>query len=287
MVRSAVAFSPGHISGYFKRIYGATYAETGSIGAGIVITEGVRATVTPSTAASVDVRRVAPDGTLVERYRGSAPVEYVLRAMGVSAAVTTSCRLPIGAGFGLSAAALLSTITACNALFSLGMTREGIAALAHEAEIVHNTGLGDVAACQHGGMVCRRGPGINAEILRDYSRTGPIYAVTFGPLATAGVLTSPATMARIDAAFPDRCPASMEEFFALSEQFALQSGLVSPEAGEVLARCRGEGVPASMTMLGNGVFAAGDRAAEILGRYGGVIPLGIESEGVRLIGGEQ
>jgi pantoate kinase len=283
MVRSAVAFSPGHISGYFKRIYGPSYAETGSIGAGIVITEGVSARVVSADETAVEVRRLAADGTLIERQQGSAPIEYVIGKLGVRASVTTECRLPIGAGFGLSAAALLATITALDALFSLRMAPAEIALLAHEAEIVHNTGLGDVAACQDGGMVCRRGPGIGAEILRDFSRQEPLYAVTFGSLETAGVLTSPAIMARIDAAFPDRCPADINEFFALSARFAEESGLVSPAVEEVLGRCRREGVPASMTMLGNGVFACGSDAAGILAGYGEVIPLGIATGGVRLI----
>jgi pantoate kinase len=283
MVRSAVAFSPGHISGYFKRVYGSSCAETGSIGAGIVITEGVSARVIPADEAAVEVRRLAADGTLVERHRGSAPIEYVIGQLGVGTSVTTECRLPIGAGFGLSAAALLATITALDALFSLRMTPAEIALLAHEAEITHNTGLGDVAACQDGGMVCRRGPGIDAEIHRDFSQQKPLYAVTFGSLETAGVLTSTAMMARIDAAFPDRCPADMDDFFALSAQFAEESGLVSPAVEVVLADCRRAGVPASMTMLGNGVFACGSDAADILARYGEVIPLGIATGGVRLI----
>lgn len=283
MVRSAVAFSPGHISGYFKRVYGSSCAETGSIGAGIVITEGVSARVVPANDSAVDVHRLAADGRLIELHRGSAPIEYVIEKLGVSASVTTECRLPIGAGFGLSAAALLATITALDALFSRRMTPAEIALLAHEAEIVHNTGLGDVAACQDGGMVCRRGPGIDAEIIRDFSPKEPLFAVTFGSLETAGVLTSPAMMARIDAAFPERCPSDMDDFFALSAQFAKESALVSPAVEEVLAHCRRAGVPASMTMLGNGVFACGSDAAGILAGYGEVIPLGIATGGVRLI----
>jgi pantoate kinase len=62
--------------------------------------------------------------------------------------------------FGCSAAALLSSITALSELFSLELQRHEIAALAHEAELVHRTGLGDVAASQGGGLACRKGPGM-------------------------------------------------------------------------------------------------------------------------------
>jgi pantoate kinase len=45
---SVTAFCPGHISGYFKRVNGQTLATTGSIGAGVVIDEGVTVTVSAS-----------------------------------------------------------------------------------------------------------------------------------------------------------------------------------------------------------------------------------------------
>ena len=53
MERTAVAFAPGHISGYFRRIDGATPAETGSCGAGLVIDRGVTAAVRPADRTTV------------------------------------------------------------------------------------------------------------------------------------------------------------------------------------------------------------------------------------------
>ncbi|HQP71789.1 MAG TPA: GHMP kinase, partial [Methanoculleus sp.] len=183
MVRTAVAFSPGHISGYFRRIEGREIATTGSIGAGVVIDEGVRSTVEEAGETSV---RVLQDGCVST---GSPPIEYALDRIGVCARVTTECRLPIGAGFGLSAAALLATLTAANSLFDLGLSADGVAAAAHEAEVVQRTGLGDVAASLGGGVACRKGPGITAEVARFYPEE-PIYAMSLGPLPTASVLAS-------------------------------------------------------------------------------------------------
>ena len=71
----------------------------------------------------------------------------------ITASVVTESVLPIGAGFGLSAAALLATLTALNRLYCLEMDAEQIAEIAHAAEVAHRTGLGDVAACQGGGRV--------------------------------------------------------------------------------------------------------------------------------------
>ncbi len=276
MVRTAVAFSPGHISGYFKRVEGSGPESTGSVGAGVVINEGVRSTLTPATRTSVRV---------VWRDRvsaGSPPIEYALDRLGVAARVTTECRLPIGAGFGLSAAALLSTLTAANHLFDLGLSTDEVAARAHEVEVFLRTGLGDVAASQGGGVVCRTGPGIHADIIRFYPDE-PLYAVTLGPLPTASVLSSPETMTRIAAAYPGRCPRDLVDFCLLSREFARASGLIEPGVRRVLQACDAAGVPASMTMLGNGVFACGDDANRILSRFGEVEHLTIARRGAHLI----
>ena len=47
----------GPYSGYFKRIQGDTIESTGSIGAGVVISEGVTATVRPSDRTLIQIRR--------------------------------------------------------------------------------------------------------------------------------------------------------------------------------------------------------------------------------------
>ena len=60
-----VAFCPGHISGYFKKIVGDTIATTGSIGAGIVISEGVTATVKPSDRISICIKTQKFPGNII------------------------------------------------------------------------------------------------------------------------------------------------------------------------------------------------------------------------------
>ncbi len=281
------AFCPGHISGYFQRIAGNTPAKTGSIGAGIVISEGVTARVSPADRVSVTIRNPGTPGSLSGRSPGSPPIEYVLGKLGVTLRVTTECSLPIGAGFGLSAAALLATLTAANRCLHLGLSSHDIAALAHESEVVHRTGLGDVAACQGGGRVVRAEPGIDGRIERYFDMPEPLFSVSFGPIATPSVLGSPEQMARVAAAFPDRFPADAADFFRLSRGFASRSGLLTPEAEEVIAACSRKDVPASMTMLGNGVFAYGFRAEDILSAFGDVHTFRVAGEGSRLTGVQQ
>jgi pantoate kinase len=267
---TVTAFCPGHISGYFRQSGGVTISSSGSIGAGIVISEGVTATVRKSPTVSVTIIRRGPYGTEREVISGSSLIESVIERIGVTASVVTECRLPIGAGFGLSAAALLSMLTALDRLFDLGLSSRDIALYAHEAEILHKTGLGDVAACQGGGFAVRESAGIDGRIVRRLDLTDPLSAVSFGPIHTPSVLGSPEQMERVSSAFPDRSPSDIRDFFHLCRTFDEKSGLETPEVRRVLAACDRAGIPAAMTMLGNGVFACGMHATDVLSGYGEV-----------------
>jgi pantoate kinase len=280
---SVVAFCPGHISGYFRSIVGKTIENTGSIGAGIVISEGVTATVEPSDRISISIRRKSSSGTSEEVFSESPLLEHVLEHLNLTASVVTECTLPIGAGFGLSAAALLASLTALNHLFTLGMNADKIAQCAHAAEVIHRTGLGDVAACQGGGRAIRFGPGIHGLIERRYDMPEPLYAVNFGPIHTPTVLGSSAQMELVSSAFPRTIPGNAEDFFLLSRRFAQESGLMTQEAQNVIRQCDEAGIPSSMTMLGNGVFAYGRKAREVLLSFGHVYEFHASATGAHIV----
>ncbi len=283
MERSGSAFCPGHISGYFRPVTGKTPAETGSLGAGIVIHEGVEASVSAADETTVTVLQLGPDDAVLARLDSSPPVAWLLDRMGVKASVLTRCRLPISAGFGLSAAALIATALAAGSLLPDPPGLMACATLAHEAEIIHKTGLGDVAAAIGGGRDCRLSPGVGGRIRRWHDVTEPIYAVTLSSLDSPSVLSSQDRLDAVISAWPGKCPDTVLELFALSRAFARDSGLVLPEVGEVLSECDRAGVPASMTMLGNGVFAYGQGAREILPQYGQVYEMRAAGHGPRIL----
>jgi len=261
-----------------------TPAGTGSIGAGIVIDSGVTAMVTRSSRREIQINRLDGHGRIREQAAGSPLLSSVMERLGVTASVVTECLLPIGAGFGLSAAALLSMLTALNRLYCLNLSEHDIALYAHEAEVQYRTGLGDVSACQGGGGVVRNGPGIDGRIHRRYDMTEPVYAISFGPIYTPSVLGSPEQMERVASAFPRRIPKNGPDFFSISQQFALKSGLATPEVRKVLHLCNTNRIPASMTMLGNGVFAYGRDAHALLGQFGEVFECHLAHSGARITG---
>ena len=279
---AVVAFCPGHISGYFKRVPGSSPAATGSIGAGVVISEGVTATVRSSQETGIEIRRTGPDGA-VSCVSGSPLISSALDRLQVTASIVTECHLPIGAGFGLSAAALLASLSAINRLLGIGMSPRQIALLAHEEEVLHRTGLGDVSACQGGGLVVRTEPGIDGVTERRFGLTEPLYAVSFGPIHTPQVLGSEARMQQVSAAFPKNTPKNTMDFFNHCREFTNKSGLMTPEVKNALEHCDAAGVPASMTMLGNGVFACGRDARRVLAPLGDVYEFHVAKEGVHIV----
>jgi len=283
MGRTAVAFTPGHISGYFCRVETGDPLTTGSMGAGLVIEQGVAARIRPADRTTVRVRSTDGSGRVVAETSGSPVVEDAMGVLGVRAAVTTESPLPSGCGFGCSAAAILSSITAADACFGLGLDRAEIARYAHRIEIAHRTGLGDVAAAMGGGLECRREAGIAARVDRHFPPDTPLAAVALSPLSTADILASGFRMERIQAAHPGRCPRDLVDFFDISRTFAEQSGLVTPAVRRVLRSCDRAGIPATMVMLGEGVVAAGPDAAAVLELFGTVHSLNLAREGPRLL----
>ena len=269
MGRRVVVFAPGHISGYFQRVDGTTTGTTGSLGAGIVISRGVRLIMSEADSSCISIKNSTDDGWLIKE---------VLRTLGVSASVTVDAEMPIGAGFGMSAAGLLASYHAANRLFDLGYSDAELTALAHDFEVRHGTGLGDVAAAAGGGIVVRTSAGIEGVEKRIFTDE-PIYAVSFGAISTPDIITSPEKMEKVREAFPACEPNDLGSLMENSRSFAEKSGLLTPRLKEILAACDAENIQASMTMLGEGIFAFGKDAKSILSKFGEVYTLSVSKTG--------
>lgn len=257
MERCVVAFAPGHISGYFRRFDGPTTESTGSLGAGIVIDRGVTVTLRPASASTAKVLSGEHPHLLLD----------AAKELGITADITAQADMPIGAGFGMSAAALLATAYAANRLFDLGMSETELALFAHTFEVKHGTGLGDVAASAGSGIDVRTAAGIRGVTAR-IRDSRKITAVTLGPISTPEIITSPSTMQQVTAAFPAHVPTTLDEVMSNSRSFAENSGLITPRVRSILDACDHAGLTASMTMLGEGVFAIGPAAEKVLSRFG-------------------
>ena len=86
-------------------------------------------------------------------------------------------------------------------------------------------------------------------------------------------------MEKVREAFPACEPDSLESLMENSRSFAEKSGLLTPRLKEILAACDAENIQASMTMLGEGIFAFGKDAKSILSKFGEVYTLSVSKTG--------
>ncbi|HID04540.1 MAG TPA: hypothetical protein EYP20_01905 [Aigarchaeota archaeon] len=139
---------PIHITGFFQPYYTENPLTTGSVGAGLVLSPGVR----------VSVRAGDREATRLNgRPVGITPVSLVLKHFPPLEVDITS-RLPPGVGFSVSASTTLGTALLAGRLTNIPPTKA--AQLAHVAEVRAMTGLGDIPAIYSGGsLVVRTKPG--------------------------------------------------------------------------------------------------------------------------------
>ena len=249
--RSATAFVPGHVTGFFSAHPNPDPAAAGSRGAGIALSDGVTVTVTPGSGTQLNSDAV-----------DIAPVDTVLDRLDVAASVDAETPLPLGAGFGVSGAVALGTALAANAAFDCKKTENELIEVAHCAEVDAGTGLGDVVAQARGGLPIRLDPGGPRHgSLDGLPATSRIEYVTFGELSTETVLSSDTSQLTEagEAALADLLvEPTVEAFMVACDEFAAAAELLTDDVSEAIAAVEAAGGQAAMAMLGRTVFATGN-----------------------------
>ncbi|MCL2862592.1 MAG: pantoate kinase [Methanimicrococcus sp.] len=305
------AFSPGHITGFFQVFNHADPHMKGSLGGGIVLNKGVHSTVTPfsgegETSVYLNGQKKAADssdesinavlaviselaGAIEEKY--NSPFHFKIEERA---------GLPVGSGFGLSAAGALSTAYAVNGALNLGLSSAALTEMAHLAEVISGSGLGDIAGSSAGGLAVREKPGgplhgrFYSLPLSEAELQKKIYCLVLGELSTKSVITDDASVQRINefgaralSAFL-KAP-SLENFMRESLFFTKNVGLLSPNAEKAIDQINESGGMAAQAMLGNTVFAVSsdDKAADdcifnLMREFGDVYECRIETNGPHL-----
>ena len=248
--KTARAFVPGHVTGFFSVHDAADPEQAGSRGAGLTLSDGV----------TVDVAAAAE--TTMQLNDEPAAIEAatrVLDALDVEATVVARTDLPVGAGFGVSGATALGTALAANATFDCGRSENELVTIAHAAEVEAGTGLGDVVAQARGGVPIRLDPGAP-----EYGRLDGVPARTrveylaLGERSTEDVLsgnTDRLSEVGVDALVELVNEPTLETFVRGSRQFAEEADLLADEVREVIDDVQAAGGEAAMAMLGETVFA--------------------------------
>lgn len=179
--------------------------------------------------------------------------------------------LPIGQGFGTSAAGALATGLAVAELVGAG--RRKATEVAHLADLFGEGGLGGVAAILGGGLELRRSPGIPpyGKVARRPLSGEIVVGTVGGPLPSPEILRRPRYRARFARGrrLVDALGVRPGEgaFWDAAEAFTTLAGLSSPQLEGLLRGLRRRGARAAQAMFGAAFFArlpAGARGREAL-----------------------
>ncbi|MDD1768259.1 MAG: hypothetical protein LUQ27_06835 [Methanomassiliicoccales archaeon] len=281
------AFCPGHITGFFEICEHREPLRSGSRGAGICTTLGATSTVTSRRGKGS--MKVSINGEKNEAPVTKQALARLILGRDIDLRVDTKLDLPLGQGFGMSAAGVLSATLATAEILDAPL--QTALEAAHEAEILHRTGLGDVAAISKGGVTFRRIEGLPpfGRIDRIRANVELVLGVVGPPISTPAVLSDPDARERINRIGKECVESlgdspSLANLFRLSREFAMRTGLVTKQVEKALAEIEDLG-PASMVMLGNSIFASGEieDQRKVLAKHGQTYVAGIDWEGPRVI----
>ncbi|WP_268541566.1 pantoate kinase [Candidatus Nitrosotenuis cloacae] len=294
-----VAFSPAHITGFFKAEVDRSLRPElqGSLGAGFSIEAGVTTTVKVEDSEFPDfkitVSGYQSDNTQVSEFVISEFLKYVNGNYLVS--VNHDVRVPVGYGLGCSAAVALSLAYALNQAFDTGFSREQLGQIAHKAEVCCQTGLGDVLASYHGGFEIRTkggAPGIGELKKIPIGRYSAIM-ICFSPISTKQFLKERlSSINGLGGKMVSKLERtqSVDEFHDYSVEFAKYVDIITPKMQQVIDELRSNGIRCGVALFGETIFTLvrpeqEGLVNEILERYsdGIIIRSQIDNSGARLL----
>jgi len=294
----AKAFSPAHITGFFKaELDGKEPNQLGSLGAGFSIQKGVKTVVNVRSKTEHDINNYAirVKGFNTGDIRVS---EYVLNEFlldGKYFDITHEINVPVGYGFGCSGAVALSLALALNDALKYGYTKTKVAQIAHKAEIKCQTGLGDVLASYHGGFEIRTKSG--APGVGEVQRITPkekleVMIICFNPISTKKFLKEKISLINgLGGKMVQKLVKSqdMDEFQDMSIKFAKYIHVITPKMNKVIKDLHDNGIKCGIALFGETIFSLvpkdkKQKALEILKKYddGIIITSRIDNSGARL-----
>ena len=147
---SESVFVPGHITGFFTIENHEAKLKNGSCGAGFLLSQGVKTTICESNELIIDFNQ--GNDTVINEVLNVLEIDDDFK-------IVQDIQLPIGAGFGTSAASALSLTLAINEFLDLGYSADLCGQIAHMVEVNLGGGLGDVIAQTGHGLVLRQQAG--------------------------------------------------------------------------------------------------------------------------------
>jgi pantoate kinase len=268
----SIAFSPCGISSFFEicdtNLDGTPISkpeEVGSRGGGFALSKGVTTEVHMRPSESTEIE-IYINEKKVEAITTQTVVNTLLHPLERKFYVKVQHRLevPIGSGFGTSAAGALSCALALSHGLGLNLTYNKLASVAHVADVVCQTGLGTVAGLTVGGLVLIVKSGTIGIGLVDripIPSNLKIVAGSFKPIEKRSVLLSPEKRSLINTLGRETLTQILAEptlvnFFKSCKAFAFRSGLASKRVKSLILAVEVAGaIGATQNMIGEAVHA--------------------------------
>lgn len=309
-MKTTKAFSPAGISSFFETCDTTPdgnpildLERIGARGGGFGIQKGVMTEVYVSKAENDDIAVFINEKAAPEAETTKTVARMLLEKITETHKVVVKHKveIPIGAGFGSSAAGALGTALALSKALGLNLTYNQIGRIAHVAEIKCKTGLGTVGPLMLGGCIITIEPGAPGIAVIDripISTDYMIVAGVFGPTLTKDVLSSPEKRQVVNKWGRKTLEnilsePSLENFLACCRDFAEKTGFMTERVRTLIRLAEKEGaVGVAQNMVGEAVHALTtfENTENVVQAFKRVLPqerilvAHVDIQGARLIG---
>ena len=267
---SVSIFVPAHITGFFSIKDNEDPLKKGSTGVGVLLDKGVRTSIKLT---SNDETSIKINGK-VDNYNQNIILK-VLELMNIDHGVKISqeIQVPVGAGFGTSAASALSTAIGLSELLDLNRNLTESGQTAHLAEVSLGSGLGDVSAQFGRGIVIRKKPGAPG-ICEIESIEQDLYVGcrSFGEISTSSIINDPyykRIICDIGREIQEKFMKvrTAKSFIEKSLEFSQRTNLITDEIKSYSEDLNdGNGIlGSSMAMIGNTIFTLSNNKESLSG----------------------
>jgi len=252
-----------HLTGIFEiRDESNNILEKGSRGAGLSINRGVQTTIRQNQSNKLEVyfngQRQNHSDTVITNCVLDLMVPNEERSNII---IEHDFEVPLASGFGASAAGALGTAFALNDIFSLNKSDLELYQIAHKAEILTKSGLGDVIGLYQGGLEIRYregAPGVGKIMPMNNSECWGVATVHLGSLQTSKILTNPQGRKVINSAGKELISdlitnPEFSNYIQLARKFTKNAGLWSRRLQDI-AKSIPKGIFCAQIMLGEGLF---------------------------------
>ncbi|MFX0184310.1 MAG: pantoate kinase [Candidatus Hodarchaeota archaeon] len=196
MPRDVSYWVAAHLTGIFEiRDNSDDYLEKGSRGAGLSINRGVLTTIRQTKEQKVEIFFDGIKKSYSEAVVTKCVIDLLLQNhRNYYFQVYHDFEIPLSSGYGASSAGALGTAFAINDMFNINKSELELFQIAHIAEVMTKSGLGDIIGLHQGGLEIRLkegAPGIGKTMSLEKDEDWKVATINFGPLSTFEVLTNP------------------------------------------------------------------------------------------------